>query len=103
MIIKWFNSDFLRESTIVKKRLVEIIDNEIKSIKTSISVSPSDREAEKLELHKLLQSLLVKRSLAEFEAEEIVKKRLDLRISFSALIISILAALISMWAVFMKA
>lgn len=102
MVFKWFNSDFLRESVIVKDRLIEIIDREIVSVQTAISLAASDKEGEKLELQKLKQSLLIKKAMAEFEAEEIVKKRVDLRIAFSALIFSAFAVVVSMLTLYIK-
>ncbi|MFZ3228997.1 MAG: hypothetical protein WA160_02240 [Pseudobdellovibrio sp.] len=56
-----------------------------------------DRIAEKEELHKLMASLLVRKALAEFEAEEIVKRRIDMRAAFLALLMSFLSLIISVY------
>lgn len=58
---------------------------------------PMDRIAEKEELHKLMASLLVRKALAEFEAEEIVKRRIDMRAAFLALLMSFLSLIISVY------
>lgn len=95
MIFQWFNKSLDKEKEQTKERLVAVLDKEIHSIKSSIQNTPSDRIGQKDELHKLMASLIVRKALAEFESEEIIKKRMDMRVSFFALVMSSLSLLFS--------
>jgi len=102
LIIQSFEKELNSETVKTKQRLTDILEKEIADIKKTISNMPHHKSEQKSELHRIFSELLVKKALAEFEAEEIVKKRMDMKISFYALICSSIAILISIASFFAK-
>ena len=95
-IIKSFNKAWERERKKVAEHLSGVLKREIESLRTSISVETNEEDAS--ELRRLLPQLILRQALVDYESEEIVKRRMDMRASYFAIVISAAALIVSVGA-----
>lgn len=96
LFIESFNKAWESEREKVAQHLSGVLENEIESLKSSISVETNEEHSS--ELRKLLPQLILRQALVAYESEEIVKRRMDMRASYLAMVISAAALLISVGA-----
>jgi hypothetical protein len=103
MILRNFNKAWGKERGIIEKQLIEKLSQNIKDIDFSMKqqAGPVVKEAED-HLRQLRNELVARRSMAVYEAEEIVRNRMQLRASYLALVMSSVALIISVATVLAK-
>lgn len=101
MLIINFNKAWERERALIEAQLTERITKELKAIDFSMR-APSMSEQDKLELNKLRNQLVLRRSMAIYESEDIARNRMQLRASYLALFMSSIALIISVVTVLAK-
>ena len=95
-IIESFNKAWERERKKVAEHLRGVLKKEIESLRTSISGEGNEEHAS--ELRRLLPQLILRQALVDYESEEIVKRRMDMRASYLAIVISATALIVSVGA-----
>ncbi len=85
----------------IEQQLIHKIAKEIKSIDRSMQNGKLSQE-DKLELNKLRNGLVVRKSMAVYESEEIARNRMQLRASYLALVMSAVALIVSVTTVLIK-
>ena len=95
-IIKSFNRAWEKERKKVADHLSGVLKKEIKNLRTSISVETNEKHAS--DLLRLLTQLILRQVLVDYESEEIVKRRMDMRASYLAIVISAAALIVSVGA-----
>ena len=92
-IIEAFNQAWENERKKVATHLSDVLKNEIKSLRASILVESNKEHAS--ELRRMLSQLILRKALVDYESEEIVKRRMDMRASYLAVVTSAAALIIS--------
>ncbi len=95
-IIEAFNRAWEKEREKVTAHLSSVLDNEINSLRSSISVESNEEHAS--ELRRILSQLILRKAFVNYESEEIVKRRMDMRASYLAVVTSAAALVISVCA-----
>jgi hypothetical protein len=93
MFIEFFSRAWEKERQKVESRLRVLLENEIENLRFAIKTTEDSEYS--LELKKVLVSLVLRKTLVAYESEEIVKRRMDLRISFFAIVLSSIALIVS--------
>lgn len=101
MIIGRFNKEWERERDLIEQQLTQKLAKEIKSIDRSMRNGNLTQE-DKLELNKLRSNLVVRKSMAVYESEDIARNRMQLRASYLALVMSAVALIVSVTTVLIK-
>lgn len=101
MIIGRFNKEWERERDLIEQQLTQKLAKEIKSIDWSMRNGSLTQE-DKLELNKLRSNLVVRKSMAVYESEDIARNRMQLRASYLALVMSAVALIVSVTTVLIK-
>lgn len=101
MIISRFNKAWEKERDLIEQQLTEKLAKEIKSIDWSMHNGNLTQE-DKLELNKLRNNLVVRKSMAVYESEDIARNRMQLRASYLALVMSAVALIVSVTTVLIK-
>ncbi len=101
MIIGRFNKEWERERDLIEQKLTQKLAKEIKSIDRSMRNGSLTQE-DKLELNKLRSNLVVRKSMAVYESEDIARNRMQLRASYLALVMSAVALIVSVATVLIK-
>ncbi|MCD6184325.1 MAG: hypothetical protein J7K84_00820 [Deltaproteobacteria bacterium] len=104
MFIETFNKAWEKERKKIELRLTETFEKEIKSLLISAkSVDEDENDKEfSLELKKKRAELILRKSLVTFESEKIAKERMQLRMSYIAIILSSTALVVSILSVLTK-
>ena len=103
MFIKRFNETWEEERQLIAKHLEEKLAEEINSLDSSMAAMRGPHAAEdKLVLMKMRNELMVRKSMAIFESEDIARNRMQLRASYIALLMSSIALIISITTVLLK-
>lgn len=95
-IIDAFNQAWENERKKVAAHLSGVLDNEINSLRSSISVESNEEHAS--ELRRILSQLILRKAFVDYESEEIVKRRMDMRASYLAVVTSAAALVVSVGA-----
>ena len=93
MFIEFFNRAWEKERQKVESRLGVLLENEIENLRFAIKTTEDPEYS--LELKKVLVNLVLRKTLVAYESEEIVKRRMELRISFFAIVLSSIALIVS--------
>ena len=101
MIISSFNKAWEKERDLIEQQLTKKLAEEIKSIDWFMR-NGNLTQGDKLELNKLRNNLVVRKSMAVYESEEIARNRMQLRASYLALVMSAVALIISVTTVLIK-
>ena len=101
MILNKFNKAWEKERDLIEQQLTEKLSKEIQSIDWSMR-NGSLTQQDKQELNKLRNNLVVRKSMAVYESEDIARNRMQLRASYMALVMSAVALIISVTTVLMK-
>ena len=89
-----------QEVSQTKAHLIEILDKEINNLKSAIHEA-YDSDA-RSELQRVRIALRVRRALVDFEAEEVVNRRMNRRQAFGGLIFSVPSLIISILAIWIS-
>jgi hypothetical protein len=96
MLMKKFNRAWETERDIIEKQLSDRLTAAIKDIDHSLRVNRHTMSKEDLaHIGSLRNDLVLRRSLAIYESEEIARNRMQLRSSYMALFMSSVALIIS--------
>jgi hypothetical protein len=101
VIIRLFNRAWEKERALIEEQLTKKLADEIRSIDASMRSSSMTQE-DRLELNKLRNQLVVRKSIAVYESEEIARNRMQLRTSYLAVFMSSVALIISVATVLLK-
>ncbi len=103
MLIRRFNRAWEKERDIIEAQLADRLDTLIAAVNREIASIRADHLAEdKRDLYKLRDSLQTRKALLIFEAEEIARHRMQMRVSYLAFLMSSIALLVSVVAVLSK-
>lgn len=103
MLLKQFNRAWETERDLIEKQLSERLTDAIKDIDHSLRVNSRTMSDDDLaNIGSLRNNLVLRRSLAIYESEEIARNRMQLRSSYMALVMSSVALIISVAAVLFK-
>ena len=101
MLIKLFNKAWEKERKRIEERLSAQFEHEIKCINFGIDNEEKDSDY-RLELQRMRAALQLRKSLAAFESEEIVHRRMQQRTAYLALFTTVLALLVSIMVFLLK-
>jgi hypothetical protein len=102
MFIKRFNRAWETERQKIELRLSEDLKKEIDSLNFAITVEKNDDPDYTMELKKMKATLTLRKALVYYESEQIAKQRMQLRISYIAILMSSIALVISVLSVLLK-
>jgi hypothetical protein len=102
MFIKGFNRAWEAERQKIELRLSEDLKKEIDSLNFAITAEKKDDPDYSMELKKMKADLTLRKALVYYESEQIAKQRMQLRISYIAILMSSIALVISILSVLLK-
>ena len=102
MFIGKFNRDWEAERKKIELRLSEGLKKEIDSLNFAITTEMHEDPDYTVELKKMKANLTLRKSLVYYESEQIAKERMQLRISYIAILMSSIALVISILSVLLK-
>jgi hypothetical protein len=91
IFIRCFNQAWEEEREKIEIRLVATLEKEIISMESSAKIEEDQDKEYALEIKKKRAELILRKSLATYESEKIALQRMQIRISYVAIIISSLA------------
>ena len=101
MFLKIFNKAWEEERGIIESQLTAKLKEQINSMEETITSCRNGSE-QHINLVKLRNELVLRKSLAIYESEEIARNRMQLRASYLAVLMSSVALVISVVTVLIK-
>ena len=103
MFLRSFNKAWEKERSIIENQLVEKLDENIKNLDQTLQ-NDAGRMVKEAEDHlrTMRNELVLRKSMAIYESEDIARNRMQLRSSYLALVMSSIAVLISVSTVLLK-